>query len=122
MSDWVGRSLATLTQWHLLGVATEMVSLVCVLLRAGFIPLIMLCNILPVERRIQVVFHSDAAFIGLFAAFNIVGGYISNVGLMLALKKVVVEQQEVAGSILIPALVISLGIGSLIGPLLVELL
>ena len=122
VSDWVGRSLATLTQWPLPGVATEMGSLVCVLLRAGFIPLIMLCNILPVERRTQVVFHSDAAYIGLFAAFNIAGGYISNVGLMLGPKKVGVEQQEVAGSILILALVIGLGIGSLIGPLLVELL
>jgi len=120
--DWIGRSLATLTQWPSPGRRAEIGCLICVFLRAGFIPLIMGCYVLPVERNTPILFKSDWAYIGFFAAFNIVGGYISNVGLMLGPKKVGVQHQEVAGSILILALVIGLGIGSLIGPLLVELL
>lgn len=120
--DWFGRSLATLTQWPSPGRKAEIGCLLCVILRAGFIPLIMTCHVLPMERNTQILFPYDWAYIVIFAAFNIAGGYISNVALMLGPKKVGVEHQEVAGSILILALVIGLGVGSLIGPGLVGLL
>merc|ERR1719419_191845 len=111
--DWIGRSVATYTQWPAPGRGAEIGTLICVFLRAAFIPLIMGCNILPVERTSPVLFPYDWAYISIFAAFNFTGGYISNVGLMLGPKKVAVELQEVAGSILILALVVGLGIGSL---------
>merc|ERR1711915_225696 len=120
--DWIGRSVATYTQWPAPGRAAEIGTLICVFLRGAFIPLIMGCHILPVERTSPVLFPYDWAYISIFAAFNFTGGYISNVGLMLGPKKVAVELQEVAGSILILALVVGLGIGSLLGPILVELL
>ena len=45
--DWIGRSIATLSQWPKLGTFSEWFLLVLVLLRTGFLPLIMRCNVLP---------------------------------------------------------------------------
>ena len=50
------------------------------------------------------------------------GGYLGNVGMMLGPKKVETESQELAGTLTIAALVIGLGVGSLLGPPLVSLL
>jgi len=105
--DWVGRSIATFSQWPGPGKKTEIGMLILVILRAGFIPLLM---------------RSDYAYVGILGSFSVLGGYIGNVGLMLGPKKVSLEMQEVAGTILLAALVFGLGVGSLLGPSLVSLL
>ena len=103
--DWVGRSLATYSQWPGLGsLATTLLSSLTVLrwslcsagsaltvmdlYRTGFIPLVMMCNVLPGSRTSEVVFPQDWAFIAIFSTFNILGGYLTNTALMLGPKTV----------------------------------
>jgi len=120
--DWVGRSIATFSQWPGPGKKTEIGMLILVILRAGFIPLLMRCNVAPLNRSTKILFRSDYAYVGILGSFSVLGGYIGNVGLMLGPKKVSLEMQEVAGTILLAALVFGLGVGSLLGPSLVSLL
>ena len=102
--DWLGRSLATYSQWPGLGsLATTLLSSLTILrwalclsstmtllylYRTGFIPLVMMCNVLPGSRTSEVVFPQDWAFIAIFSAFNILGGYLTNTALMLGPKTV----------------------------------
>ena len=50
------------------------------LLRLGFLPLLMRCNVAPDNRATSVLFKSDAAFIGIFALFSFAGGYLGEGG------------------------------------------
>ncbi|XP_023335360.1 equilibrative nucleoside transporter 3 [Eurytemora carolleeae] len=122
LGDWIGRSIATFTQWPGPGKYSEIGMLVSVLLRGGVIPLVMRCNIAPLNRSTDILFKSDLAFIIIFGIFNISGGFIGNVSLMLGPKKVGLDLQEVSGTIFIAILVFGLGLGSLLGPSLVSLL
>lgn len=45
--DWIGRSFATFIQWPKLGKTGKVFLCSCVLLRTGFLPLVMKCNVLP---------------------------------------------------------------------------
>lgn len=114
--DWMGKSVATFSQFPPPGRPAEVSVALATLLRVVFVPLLMRCNVAPANRSTAVLFPSDAAYIGLFAAFSFTGGYLGNVASMLGPKK------EVAGTILITALVFGLGVGSLVGPNLVNLL
>ena len=84
--------------------------------RIAFIPLLMRCNIAPLNRETEIWFSSDLTFAALMSVFSVTGGYLGNVGLMLGPKKVGLELQETAGMILTTALVLGLGIGSTLGP------
>ena len=52
--------------------------------------------------------------------FGFTGGFLGNVALMLGPKKVGLELQEAAGLVLVIALVFGCGVGSLMGPVLVQ--
>ena len=93
-----------------------------VVARIAFIPLLMRCNIAPLNRETEIWFSSDVAFAALMAVFSLTGGFLGNVGLMLGPKKVGLELQEAAGMILTTALVLGLGIGSTLGPSIVTFL
>ena len=86
----------------------------------SFIPLLMFCNVAPLNRSTQVLFDSDTAYIILMLLFGFTGGFLGNVALMLGPKKVGLELQEAAGLVLVIALVFSCGVGSLMGPVLVQ--
>ena len=92
------------------------------ILRAAFIPLLMFCNVAPLNRETEVFFSSDMAYVSFLVIFSIAGGFLSNVCYMLAPKKGNGAEQEIAGLLLTTFLVLGLGVGSLIGPLLVQLL
>ena len=102
--DWIGRSIATYSQWPSSGRFAEWFLALLVIARTGFLPLIMGCNLLPGigsirhlhssfysvtgDRTTEVMFPNDWEFVLIFAVFNIVGGYISNAALMLGPKMV----------------------------------
>jgi len=120
--DWGGRFIATTTQWPKPGRWTEVGVALAVVARIAFIPLMMRCNIAPLNRNTDIWFSSDVAWVSLIALFSLTGGYLGNVGLMLGPKKVGLELQETAGMILTTALVTGLGIGSTMGPSIVTFL
>ena len=122
LADWLGRSLATMSQWPGPGRAAELGALLVSILRAAFLPLLMLCNVAPLNRETEVFFSSDMAYVSFLVIFSIAGGFLSNVCYMLAPKKGDGAEQEIAGLLLTTFLVLGLGVGSLIGPLLVQLL
>ena len=92
------------------------------ILRTAFLPLLMFCNVAPLNRATDVIFPSDLAYVSFLVIFSILGGFLSNVCYMLAPKKGDGAEQEIAGLLLTTFLVLGLGVGSLIGPLLVQLL
>ena len=122
MSDWLGRSLATLSQWPGPGRSTELLTLATSLLRAAFLPLIMLCNVSPSNRSSAVLLGQDWLYVLLLVVFSLLGGFLTNLCYMLAPAKVSGGRREVAGLLLTTALVLGLGLGSLLGPGLVRLL
>jgi len=122
LSDWVGRTIATMTQWPRPSRLADVGVAVGVTARIALVPLFMFCNVAPLNRSTQVVFGSDLAYTVVNVLFGLSGGYLGNVALMLGPKKVGLELQEAAGFVLVTALVAGLGVGSLIGPLLVSLL
>ena len=122
LADWLGRSLATITQWPGPGRAAEVGAVLVAILRTAFLPLLMFCNVAPLNRVTDVIFPSDLAYVSFLVIFSILGGFLSNVCYMLAPKKGDGAEQEIAGLLLTTFLVLGLGVGSLIGPLLVQLL
>ena len=122
LADWLGRSLATLSQWPGPGRGAEVGTVLVAILRAAFLPLLMFCNVAPLNRATDVIFPSDLAYVSFLVVFSISGGFLSNVCYMLAPKKGDGAEQEIAGLLLTTFLVLGLGVGSLIGPLLVQLL
>eukprot|EP00092_Neocalanus_flemingeri_P021364 GFUD01023157.1.p1 GENE.GFUD01023157.1~~GFUD01023157.1.p1 ORF type:complete len:413 (-),score=90.64 GFUD01023157.1:217-1455(-) len=120
--DWLGKSVASLSQWPRPGRLTEVGVCLAVCARVAFIPAIMACNVAPSNRNTEVLLHADWMYICLLAVFSFTGGHLGNVGMMLGPKKVETESQELAGTLTIAALVIGLGVGSLLGPVLVSLL
>ena len=122
LADWLGRSLATISQWPRPGRAAEVGAMLVAIVRAAFLPLLMFCNVAPLNRATEVIFPSDVAYVCFLVIFSIAGGYLSNVCYMLAPKKGDGAEQEIAGILLTTFLVLGLGVGSIIGPLLVQLL
>ena len=74
ISDFVGRILPFLFPRPL--ISPTMV-LAFALGRITFLPLFLLCNLVPADRHvIPVVFHSDAVFIVLIVAFGVSNGLL----------------------------------------------
>ena len=122
LADWLGRSMATWSQRPRPGRTAQATALAMAILRTALIPLIMLCNVAPTNRSSRVLLPYDWAYVGLLVLFSVSGGFLSNLCYMVAPQGVEGRQQEVVGLLLTTCLVLGLGIGSLIGPVLVSLL
>jgi len=122
LGDWMGRSVTTITQWPPPSFLADVGVLLGSMARVSFIPLIMFCNVAPLNRSTQVLFKSDIAYVIIMVFFGFSSGYLANVSLMLGPKQVGLELQEAAGLMLNIASVFGLGLGSLVAPSLVELL
>jgi len=122
LGDWIGKTTATATQWPKPGKWTEVGVAIVAVARIAFIPLMLRCNVAPLNRSTEILFLSDLIWVVLLTLFSLTGGYLSNVGMMLGPKKVGLELQETAGMILTTALVTGLGVGSTLGPSIVTFL
>jgi equilibrative nucleoside transporter 1/2/3 len=113
--DFFGRTMAGKTNF----LQTPFALLMASILRVGFAPLFMFCNRENLDLGFQdlnphwpVVFKSDwfpVLFMMLFATSN---GYVSTRCMMLGPAKVPLEQQEVAGPMMVIFLVSGLALGS----------
>ena len=65
VGDWIGRFVAELAQWPKPGKFGMWFTLVLSLLRVGFVPLFMFCNIPASDRQMtSTLFDSDYYYIG----------------------------------------------------------
>jgi len=86
VSDWVGKFIATRTQWPKPGKWTDVGVAVAVVSRIAFIPAMLACNLAPGNRKTKIWFHTDIAWICFLTIFSITGGFLGNVGLMVGPK------------------------------------
>ncbi|XP_054717747.1 equilibrative nucleoside transporter 1-like [Uloborus diversus] len=86
------------------------ITLTLTILRAVFVPLLMLCNAHP-RSHLPIVFDSDVDFIIIIVFFALTGGYLCSIALTQGPKQVKAEHNEQAGS----QLAFFLGVGLMLG-------
>eukprot|EP00095_Tigriopus_kingsejongensis_P002892 maker-scaffold513_size150706-snap-gene-0.24 protein:Tk02892 transcript:maker-scaffold513_size150706-snap-gene-0.24-mRNA-1 annotation:"equilibrative nucleoside transporter 3" len=124
IGDYVGRILAGFILWPKATKYGGWTILAMSLARLVFIPLFLFCNASPANRvYTPILFPSDTTFIFLIILFSISNGYIGNIAMMYA-PKVLPDgrSQSTAASMMVSALVIGLGFGSILSTLWVNLL
>eukprot|EP00128_Syssomonas_multiformis_P005086 Colp12_sorted_trinity150504_noHs@405 len=104
LGDLVGRSLAGVYQWP------EEHLWLPVLLQSGYIPLFMLCNVVP--SSLPHVLTADAWPIVLMVTFAITNGYFGACIMMYGPTKVAAHEGEACGSLMVTSLTCGLGFGS----------
>ena len=82
IADYVGKQLAVWIQKPGPSKWGQLSLLVSSILRIGFIPLFMFCNVSVNNRETNILIHSDAAYIVLMVLFGISNGYIGNIAMM----------------------------------------
>ena len=82
IADYVGKQLAVWIQKPGPSKWGQLLLLVSSILRIGFIPLFMFCNVSVNNRETNILIHSDAAYIVLMVLFGISNGYIGNIAMM----------------------------------------
>lgn len=116
VGDLVGRTVAG---WYILpkpGVTIPMLSI----MRIAFIPLFMVCNVLPRHGQLKLVLDNDVYPVVLMALFSLTNGYISTVSMMLGPRSVNKDQAETAGTVMSFMMTAGLTLGSSLSYLLIE--
>jgi equilibrative nucleoside transporter 1/2/3 len=123
VGDYLGRQTAEWVQWPKPGKKESVIVLALSLLRIGFLPLFLLCNLSPGERTLfPVVFESDTAYILIMAAFSLSNGYIGSICMMSAPQTVREAEAQTAASLMVALLGIGLGTGAFLSNFCVLLL
>ena len=85
MGDYIGRILAEFFKWPRPGRLGMVLMLLGSVARFVFVPLFMMCNVLPANRGLfDVVFYSDTVYIALMFLFAASNGYLTNICMMSA--------------------------------------
>nr|XP_046257543.1 equilibrative nucleoside transporter 1-like [Scatophagus argus]XP_046257544.1 equilibrative nucleoside transporter 1-like [Scatophagus argus]XP_046257545.1 equilibrative nucleoside transporter 1-like [Scatophagus argus]XP_046257547.1 equilibrative nucleoside transporter 1-like [Scatophagus argus]XP_046257548.1 equilibrative nucleoside transporter 1-like [Scatophagus argus]XP_046257549.1 equilibrative nucleoside transporter 1-like [Scatophagus argus] len=108
--DWAGRSLTAVCMWP---GKDSMWLPVLVGLRLVFIPLFMLCNVLP-RHNFPVLFAHDAWYIIFMIFFSFSNGYLASLCMCFGPKKVPQHEAETAGAIMAFFLSLGLALGAAI--------
>lgn len=108
INDWIGRTVTTVVQWPGRDSRLFPVLVVC---RVVFVPLLMLCNVLP-RSHLPVYFHHDAAFAVIMALFSLTSGYFVCLSMSYAPQMVEPKDAETAGALMTFFLALGLSIGA----------
>ena len=146
MGKFLGSTLARFTAWPRNTKMSSWFVLCLALLRLGFIPIFLVCNIAPNQRVVskvtiptpipitkyhiivcifhcQVIFESDTIYLITNATFAIISGYINSIVMMYGPKMLDSKaDQGRAASILVFFLVFGLAVGSILSSYFVKLL
>lgn len=115
VGDWLGRFLGERLGWPKPGRFGMWFTFVLSLLRIGFVPLFIFCNVNPTQRNMtHVVFDSDYYYIGFMALFSLSNGYLSQICMMSAPQLVKGAEAQTAGSLMVALLGLGLGSGALV--------
>lgn len=116
--DLIGRTLAGLMQWP--REESICLPLLCIL-RVGFIPVFLLCNVLPRNHLPQYpAFHNDYAPIIAMLFFGLSNGYLGTVCMMYGPRVLDPENMELGGSMMALFLSLGLALGSALSFLLIS--
>lgn len=106
--DWAGRSLTTLVMWP--GKDSNLLPIM-VAARLVFLPLFMLCNVMP-RSFLPVLLAHDAWYICIMVLFALSNGYLASLCMCFGPKKVNVHEAETAGAIMAFFLTLGLALGA----------
>lgn len=106
--DWAGRSLTTLVMWP--GKDSNLLPIM-VAARLVFLPLFMLCNVMP-RSFLPVLLAHDGWYIGIMVLFALSNGYLASLCMCFGPKKVNVHEAETAGAIMAFFLTLGLALGA----------
>jgi len=121
--DYFGKQLATAVKWPGPSRSGQALLLLVTALRVALVPLLMYCNVSPLDRQTEVLFLHEGyyvAFLGLLAVSN---GYLTTISFMFGPK--VVEGQrlsEMTAAFLVAFILIGCSLGSVLSTPLVRLL
>jgi len=121
--DYFGKQLATVVKRPGPSISGQASLLLLTTLRTALVPLLMYCNVSPLDRQTEVIFLHEGyyvAFLGLLAVSN---GYLTTISFMFGPK--VVEGQrlsEMTAAFLVAFILIGCSLGSVISTPLVRLL
>lgn len=116
--DYVGRIIAGLVEWP---TNRPRLLIFASLLRIVWVPLFMVCNAQP-RTSLPVLIHSDTVYILLMICFAVTNGYLANIALISAPKRVQAHEREMASSMMAAFLGVGLAFGSMFSLILVKLL
>jgi len=123
VGDYMGRQLAGWVQLPKPGKKESVLVLALSLLRIGFLPLFLLCNLSPGERTlVPVVFESDTAYLIIMTAFSLSNGYVGSICMMSAPQMVREAEAQTAASLMVALLGMGLGTGAFLSNFCVHLL
>ena len=124
ISDFSGSTLATYFKWPGPTERGSNIILLCTVLRTLLLPLLLLCNIRPDDRKVtRVLIESDAVFLVLHLAMSFSSGYLGTIALINAPQTAErKEERSVVGVTTIWCLVSGLLAGSVLSFLWVLLL
>lgn len=117
VGDWIGRFIAELAQWPKPGRFGMWFVFVLSVLRIGFVPLFIYCNVNPTNRELTYVFFgSDYYYIAFMALFSLSNGYLSSICMISApqVKGIKGAEAQTAASLMVALLGLGLGSGALI--------
>ncbi|XP_069811471.1 equilibrative nucleoside transporter 1 [Dendropsophus ebraccatus] len=106
--DWAGRSLTSLVMWP--GKDSKLLP-IFVAARLIFLPLFMLCNVIP-RTYLPVYLAHDAWYIIIMVLFAVSNGYLASLCMCFGPKKVNVHEAETAGAIMAFFLSLGLALGA----------
>ncbi|XP_071995907.1 equilibrative nucleoside transporter 1 [Engystomops pustulosus] len=106
--DWAGRSLTSLVMWP--GKDSKLLPIM-VAARLVFLPLFMLCNVMP-RSYLPVYLAHDAWYICIMVFFALSNGYLASLCMCFGPKKVNVHEAETAGAIMAFFLSLGLALGA----------
>ena len=121
--DFVGRIVVGFLKWPK---PTESGANLCLLFAVSrfiFIPLLLLCNLSPEDRKVtEVLIESDVAFLLIHALMSVTSGYMVTVTMINAPLMVEDEDKSVVGSLMVFMLVFGLLGGAALSFLWISLL
>ncbi|TRY69151.1 hypothetical protein TCAL_02182 [Tigriopus californicus] len=123
VGDYLGRILSSRLKWPGPNRRGKLFLLMASILRIGFIPLFMFCNVAPDRRSLPVVFHSDMVYVLFMATFAVSNGYLGNICMLHGPKLFhSSELQESAAMMLVACLVLGTSTGSFLSYPIVSLI
>lgn len=114
--DYIGRILSG---WILRPKNNPKLVALLSILRIGFVPAFLLCNITQ-KHPLPILIHSDLIFILLMTFFAISNGYIANISLIYAPSVVQEHEKEMTSSMMAAFMGVGLTIGSAISFVLIQ--